>query len=66
MILYATHLINASKVSLLCIVHTNLSINEKQKKPTFPCIKLSMRNGMYETRLCARAPRASQGSCRIW
>jgi len=32
---YSTYSINASKVWLLCIVHTNLSINGK--KQTFPC-----------------------------
>jgi len=25
-----------------------------------------MQNGTYENRLCARAPRAQQGSCWIW
>ena len=73
------HLINASKVWLLCIVHTNLSINGDfvlytpihqltEKKKMFPCTKLSMRNGMCEHNrlLCARAPRARQDSCRIW
>ena len=33
---------------------------------TFPYTKLSVRNGRCENRLCARTPRARQGSCRIW
>ena len=41
----ATYLINASKVWLLCIVHTYLSINGKKKK--VPCTKLSLRNGRW-------------------
>ena len=61
MILYATYLINASKVWLLCIVHTNLSINEKQKNKHFHVLNYPCGN-----RLSARAPRAQQGSCRIW
>ena len=48
-------------VMLLCIVHTNVSINGKIK--TFPCTKLSTRNGMCENGLSARAPRAQPGSC---
>ena len=60
----ATYLISASKVWSLCIVHTNFSINGKKK--TFPYKKLSMWNGRCEHWLCARAPRAWQGSCRIW
>jgi len=31
MILYATYLINASKIGLPCIVDTNISINGKEK-----------------------------------
>ena len=31
-----------------------------------PCTKLSIRNGRCKNRLCARAPRARHGSCRIW
>ena len=46
------HLTNASKVWLRCIVHTNISTNGK--KNTFPCIKLSMRNGRCEHRFRAR------------
>ena len=46
---YATYLINASNVWLLCIVHTNLSINGKKTK-TFSCTKQSMRNGRCENR----------------
>ena len=61
---YATYFINASKVWFICIVHTNLSITGKKKK--FPCTKLSMRNGRCENRLWVGAPRARQGSCRIW
>jgi len=56
--------IQSMHLKLLCIVHTNLTINGK--KITFPCTKLSMRNGKREYKLCARAPRARQGSCRIW
>ena len=37
-----------------------------RKEKSFPCTKLSMRNGRCENRLCARASRAWQGSCRIW
>ena len=61
MILYDS----ASKGWLLCIVHTNLSINGKKEK-TFSCTKLSMRNGRCENRVCTRAPRARQCSCRLW
>ena len=61
---YATYLIDASKVWLLCIVHAIISINGKKK--TFPCTKLSMRNGECEHRSCVRATRARQRSCRIW
>ena len=43
-----------------CTVHTYLS----EKKQCFPYTKLSMQNGRCENRLCARAPRARQGSVR--
>jgi len=43
------HLINASKVWLLCIVHTNLSINRKKKKrfhaQNCPCGKVGAKIG---------------------
>ena len=52
-------------LTLLSIVHTNISI-KGERKNTFPCTKLSMRNGRCVNRLCARAPRARQGSCQIW
>jgi len=38
----------------------------ERKTNTFSCTKLSMRNARCEQRLCARAPRSRQGSCRIW
>jgi len=57
-------LVNASKVWLLSIVDINLSISGK--KAPFSCTKLTMRNCRSEIRLCAGAPRAWQGSCRIW
>jgi len=37
-----------------------------ERKNTFPQTKLSMRYDRCEHRLSARAPRARQGSCRIW
>jgi len=46
------------------VLYTQISINRKKK--TFPCTKLSMRNGRCGNRLFARAPRAWQGYCWIW
>ena len=53
-------------------MHLNLSyfalytsiyrLTEREHKKTFPFTKLSMRNGRCENRLCARTPRARQGS----
>jgi len=49
-------LINESKNVLLCIVYTPI-YRLTEKKKTFPCTKLSIQNGRWENRLCARAPR---------
>ena len=47
------------------VLYTSLCQLTERKK-TFPFTKLSMWNGRCEHGLCARAPRARQGSGRIW
>jgi len=48
-----------------CVIFT-LIYQLLEWKDTFPCTQVSMRNGRCENRLCPRAPRARQCSCRIW
>jgi len=49
-----------------CVVTMYCTHQLTERKRKVSCTKLPMRNGMCENRLCARAPRARQGSCIIW